>query len=462
MGRVRHWVVIGWLGGTMVGCGGDDTCDSKAAGNNEVAGLGPGSYQLTAKNVVPNHPADAPHAAAYEGAMVRIDLGSHLPFAGDAAFDTTAIVTARYGAPLLYAAHWGDGQIVLTVPPPYYPTEGPEDTRAWEVITLTPDPERTSPARGEADLSHSVSCGDCYAPVKLHADVSVALDDAPAEARLVVGPSRGPEDVLLPWDEIVVRFSEPVQFEAPDSAALTVRQSGETLSSHYYTAPDLIEVVGAAGFSRVHGFLDTWPKAGQSQLDVEVGPTLDLAGNRSGTLQFAAPVADLGAPAAPSELLASQPYTWGAVAFTTDNPLCETSACAELGPFVECGSERIGFARAVTVPGGVGKLEVRYRVLSYGDTLPTSTSFRLELASPGSHGDVQGPAPTTAFTPLPSPVLGATGATDSLTFTATTFASPGEPTALAIYAGPGDTQPCPSSLPPAAKLAVLIESIGAQ
>lgn len=220
----------------------------------------------------------------------------------------------------------------------------------------------------------------------------------------------------LPWDVLDLRVSEPVD---PGVLAAAVAVNA-TESVPVLTTPS--SMPASLGSSpRVLAEDATllplrWSQLVGKAATVDVGPLVDLAGNRSGTSSLALTFLDVPRRAALDFSDAEASFTilgdTSGLTFRGADPICETSNCLELGPFEPgvCGGASVVLATWIAAPSPVSSLAVRYRVLatnvaspvSPADLLSNSYGFFVaaEGAAPAHVTLDDDPAPLTPSTDL--------------------------------------------------------------
>jgi hypothetical protein len=183
--------------------------------------------------------------------------------------------------------------------------------------------------------------------------------------------------VVLPWDTLYVRSSEPVM-DLQKSVSLTTA-SGNVDAK--WTSGAANSVVGDVSMT---GNRTTWGSLGPATLAVASGLT-DPSANASAT-GVATPLTFLDVPKGAAFTGAAPPAMWGKTQIATGTDACGTaSSCVEIGPLNgPCTAEAGGLAvRLDATAGKTISVTYRMRVASqYGQPYFNGAGF--SVATPGS------------------------------------------------------------------------------
>lgn len=353
-------------------------------------------------------PATVP--AVSVGARMRLDLHSHYDTKGQLVWE--AIVTPRFSAPSAYKVSDVGSSVVLdafdTAAVGSLGNAADRRIDLWQTFTIqgqlggslkafATDGMETD-ARGAQDSFHP-----------LHAFGHFEADVEAPEIHAPVTPESSRAGERLPWDEIFVELSEPIDLVDLRSALGTELPSpteAPTPVVPWSFSPNGGGANGWAGAVGVWTLLRSWSTNG----DLRVGTFEDVqdpSGNILRPTSKALGVLPVPPPQA-SHLFDNRTITvasWGLAEFLGADgvdPRCEHGGCVKLGPdptLVYCGTATnrdTGIAGRILVGAG-HTLHVRYRALTSSNTPSNSDQpgfgpdiLVVLLAAPGIR--LQGPA----------------------------------------------------------------------
>jgi hypothetical protein len=458
-----------------------------SAGTAGTAGAGglsfpPGSYDALLHDVqLTANPSDSmgagPRPAVTppsEKHYLRID------FRGDINGAPTAVVTPRWGDPVLFTGRWEDESLVLTgkmyVDGPPMPITARD---LWHTLRFTSSDAPGVVATLHVTGSELISKGNLGWHPTATAEADVTPDALAPEARAEIHSPVGPPDQLLPWDPIGIRAAEPIAklLTSPQISLTSTSSNGGPPSSPTYTwsVTEPNPAVDWAGNVAVWATPSTWNglSGASAVITIHSQDVADLVGHPlPNTFTSAFRYVDLGRTV--KEITfdgTAMPSGWGDLTHygvETPSPLCESGGCVELGPFYngDCLARRTGFA--ARMPYTDRLLRVRYLVLSAdgpGGRNPNLDAgpipFNVQTVSLGY-------SPT--YTDIPFPVLHDLGpdagelhwSSDYLTAEIDVSPVSGDDFGLVVYAGDLSRVDCaPSGTNPASgiKTAVIIDRI---
>ncbi len=166
------------------------------------------------------------------------------------------------------------------------------------------------------------------------------------------------QTVVLPWDEIDVRMSEPVDANTLMQSASLSPSNGGTASVAWSVSSSAIDWLGATSLT---GYRTSWSDfSGQATLAIAAGLT-DPSGNLSAVT--ATPVQYIDVPNGGSFGGATPPAMWGAAQIATGSDSCGTaSSCIEIGPITGPCSASPGGIAGRFVTNGTNKVSLVYRM----------------------------------------------------------------------------------------------------
>lgn len=196
------------------------------------------------------------------------------------------------------------------------------------------------------------------------------------------------QTVVLPWDEIDVRVSEPVDPSALEQSVSLTPSNGGTANVAWNASPSTIDWLGTTSIS---GYRTSWSDfSGQATLAVAAG-LADPSGNVSAVT--ATPVQYVDVPNGGSFTGAAPPAMWGAAQIANGADSCGTaSSCIEIGPITGPCSAQPGGVAGRFVTNGTSKVSLVYRIRvtsQYGQPyLPGGLG--VSVATPGQPAQNQG------------------------------------------------------------------------
>lgn len=186
------------------------------------------------------------------------------------------------------------------------------------------------------------------------------------------------QTVVLPWDSINVRLSEPVAADALMNAVSLAPSQGGTASVAWTASPSTIDWLGSSSLT---GFRRSWSDfSGAATLSVAAG-LADPSGNVSASV--AAPVQFIDVPSGEAFGGSAPPAMWGAAAIVSSADSCGSAgSCIEIGPITgPCSAQAGGIAGHFTNSGNSISLTYRIRIAAQGSGLPGGLG--VSVATPG-------------------------------------------------------------------------------
>lgn len=318
---------------------------------------------------IPTGPSTA--TSAVEGLALRVDLPARPEKTGAA---WRATVTERWGLPATFNVS-ADGQGLLLEGSLPVTKKDSTVSDILQSFRLSLDRQGRLSGAVLARGQENVFSGDQGFTGELTASGLLSPDTTPPEARVLTRSSLAPDDMLFPWDPLGLEFAEPVDAAGALSALVLTDGAAKPLDAVQSTVPSGEDA--KLGVSRALGSFPSWD-------DLPSQVNLDAAGVYSDA------VGQKGTPvSAAYKLLALSPAKnaregfdakdGGAFALlgaavrlggSTAEPLCETSACIDLGTFDNalCGVSPSAIAGRLTVPAGAKTVSFRLRVL-LGETV---------------------------------------------------------------------------------------------
>jgi len=181
--------------------------------------------------------------------------------------------------------------------------------------------------------------------------------------------------VVLPWDELEVDASEPLDGAAFGSAISLVPGS-----VHWLTPTTNVDWVGPTS---IVGYRTIWDDfSGNASLGVAPG-LRDPSGNASAGVST--PIAYLDVPLAPEFSGSTAPAMWGAATIASSPDSCGTAAtCFEIGPLDgPCNAEPGGIAGRLPATGTTLSITYRIRVASQYGAPQWPAGLGVSFATPG-------------------------------------------------------------------------------
>ena len=181
--------------------------------------------------------------------------------------------------------------------------------------------------------------------------------------------------VVLPWDELEVDASEPL-----DGAAFGGAISLVPGSVHWLTPTTNVDWVGPTS---IVGYRTIWDDfSGNASLGVAAG-LLDPSGNASAGVST--PIAYLDVPLATDFSGSTAPAMWGAATIASSPESCGTaSTCFEIGPLDgPCNAEPGGIAGRLPATGTTLAITYRIRVASQYEAPQWPAGLGVSFATPG-------------------------------------------------------------------------------
>jgi len=336
-----------------------------------------GSYDLVVSNIVgqpspnPYQPPDSGHPGIGQHARLDIrKIGS--------SYD--AAVTPENGDPVAMTVTFeSDGTMTLVGEYPVGSSGGSEYSTSDEIdaLHLAVGADGRFSGGFTAEGQTNVSEGDVGWQSDNTATGTVGADARPPTAQ--VSALGSAQSVLLPWDELYVHTSEPV-----DAAALGSALSLTPGAASFQVSSPSVDWIGATS---AVGYRTIWSDfSGQASLGV-AGGLVDPSGNASAAATSA--VQFLSVPSAATFGGASPPAMWGAATIATSSESCGTAAsCIEIGPLTgPCGAQPGGIAGRLEA-GGATQLSLTFRVRAATQYGPPGWMFDVSAATPGKGAQV--------------------------------------------------------------------------
>lgn len=318
---------------------------------------------------MPTGPSTA--TSAVEGLALRVDLPARPEKTGVA---WRATVTERWGLPTTFTVT-ADGQGLLL--------EGSlpvikKDATVSDILQsfrFSLDRQGRLSGAVTARGQENVFSGEQGFTGDLTASGQLTTDTTPPEARVLTRSSLAPDDMLFPWDPLGLEFAEPVDAAGALSALVLTDDKATPLAAVQSTVPAGEDA--KAGVSRALGSFASWDDLpSHVKLDA-AGVYTDAVGQKGPPVSAGYKLLSLSAGKTAREgfdakdggtfaLLGAALRLGGGGA----EPLCETSACIDLGTFDNalCGVSASGVAGRLTVPEGAKTVSFRLRVL-LGETV---------------------------------------------------------------------------------------------
>ena len=186
--------------------------------------------------------------------------------------------------------------------------------------------------------------------------------------------------VVLPWDMLYARVSEPIDAKAL-SAAVVLSPASGAANVNWQLGPASVDWLGGVSVS---GYRTSWADfTGNATFSV-AGGLVDPSGNASSAVST--PLTFLDVPKAAAFSGATPPAMWGQTQVATGSDACGTaSSCIEIGPLDgPCSAQAGGLAGRLDATGAKTiAVTYRMRVASqYGQPYFNGAGF--SLATPGA------------------------------------------------------------------------------
>ena len=333
---------------------------------------GGGSFDLRLSNVLVTMPTGPTGAAStVEGLALRIDLPARPEKTGAV---WRATVTERWGLPATFIVK-SDSQGLLLEGSLPVTKKGSTVADILQSFRLSYDRKSQLSGSVVARGQENVFSGEQGFTGELTASGVLTPDTTPPEARTLTRTSLAPDDMLFPWDPLGLEFAEPVDAAGALSALVLTDDDATPLNAVQSTIPAGEDA--KAGVSRALGSFPSWDNLpARVNLDA-AGVYSDAVGQKGAAVSASYKLLSLSpAKTAREGFDAKDGGTFallGAAArlgSVTAEPLCETSACIDLGTFDNalCGVSASGVAGRLTVPAGAKTVAFRLRVL-LGETI---------------------------------------------------------------------------------------------
>ncbi len=338
-----------------------------------------GSYDFTVSDVTVTNqqgcctpPPNAGHPAI--GQHARLDIRKN-----GAGFD--AVITPEFADPQTMTVTVGtdgtvtlQGQVNFNGSSTYGSTSDELDT-----IQLAVGSDGHFAGSFTATGQENIFEGDVGWNAQASATGAIGADARPPQAQanaIASAPS-----VVLPWDALSARISEPVDQKALASAITLSPSSGKANVS--WQVGGAVDWLGGVS---VTGYRTSWSDfSGSASLGV-AGGLADPSGNVSSTIGMQLQFLDV--PKAATFAGGTVPAMWGAAQVATTTESCGTAgACIEIGPLDgPCSVQAGGIAGRLDASGGGSKLEITFRaraVGQYGQPYMMG-GIGIEVATPGN------------------------------------------------------------------------------
>ncbi len=330
----------------------------------------------------------------------------------------TAVLTPDFGDPQAMSVAIANDEVTLTGPAATFSGggayQGVTDSLDTIVLPIGNDGKLSGAFTGageenvfEGDVGWQ---GNATAAGQIGADTRAPQTQASV---LATAPS-----VVLPWDTLYVRASEPVM---DLQAAVSLMTANGNVAVQWQSGGASISWLGDVSLT---GYRTSWSALSAATLGVAAG-LADPSSNISSAI--ATPLTFLDVPKGAAFSGATPPAMWGKAQIATGSDACgTTSSCVEIGPLVgPCNAQPSGLAvRLDATAGKTISVTYRMRVASqYGQPYLGGVGFG--VATPGNAAQTAtDPNLQVTFAQTTDPTY--TYATDWVTANLTAPASPNE------------------------------------
>lgn len=294
------------------------------------------------------------------GKQARLDLR-----ATSAGYD--AVLTPEWETPAAMTAQVVAGKLVLTGSAELH-VGSVSDT--WSELDLAVDGDRLTGSFAGTGRSIT-NDGDVVYMKNLSGNGSLGADASTPELR-ATGIHSGPQDTLLPWDQLALTAREPVDTSA--WRGKTTLQVGSASPSLIFS-PDTTALW--SGGTQLLAHLGSWTNVRGDAVLATAGGLEDRAGHASVELDTKLGFLDLGDLATRFDFDGqdvAHPGSWGKTQLVSGGA-CDVGGCMEIGPTSAaspCAIEHHGIAGRMDATGKT-KLRVHYRVREnspFNDSMP--------------------------------------------------------------------------------------------